>query len=340
MRVFVKGALLLGVLVGCAGTERPTSPAETPSFTLSAGATTTVAARGANALIRLSIQRGGDYANAVVLSAVGLPAHVTPTFSAGTLILGTDSSTLVLEVDTDAVPGIYQFTVRANGTGPVSDSSRIELIVPTPSISINTVTSAITVTASWSPIRVDFALGRQNGFFGPITLSLEGATNDIDTSFDPATLSSGVLWSALYVSSSFTSRRTTTSLTVKASGVGVADKRTTFTVTTEGQTRLSTGTTTLTVAPGGRALMPVTLARYGGMGDNVELEITGMPAGITATFSPSVVTTYQTLTALTLTVDVNASVAPGTYSLSLRSTFPGSHIGSSNAGINVIVAAP
>jgi aminopeptidase S len=83
-----------------------------------------------------------------------------------------------------------------------------------------------------------------------------------------------------------------------------------------------------TVLPGSNASYTITVARTGSGSVDVNLTITNLPAGVTATFVPSQVsfTGSQPLTkTASLTLATTASVAPGTYNFSVTGRDGHSH---------------
>jgi len=76
---------------------------------------------------------------------------------------------------------------------------------------------------------------------------------------------------------------------------------------------LTLSTATLTVAPGASGQTTVTIQRTGNPGA-ITLDVTGLPAGVTATANPA----STTLTTSTITIAVAASTVPGIYPLAVR----------------------
>src|SRR5215831_16668406 len=89
--------------------------------------------------------------------------------------------------------------------------------------------------------------------------------------------------------------------------------------------------TTLTLTSGGSGTSTVTLtpANFSG---NIALSVEGAPTGLTAAFNPSPATTTSVLTITTV-----ASLAPGTYTLTVRGTASG--LQDQTATLTVLVAA-
>lgn len=79
---------------------------------------------------------------------------------------------------------------------------------------------------------------------------------------------------------------------------------------------LATDDVSNSVSPGAEVIVPITINRTGGFSDAVALEVLGAPEGLSGTFSPN----PATGDASDLTVQTEASVAAGTYGLTVRGT--------------------
>lgn len=90
--------------------------------------------------------------------------------------------------------------------------------------------------------------------------------------------------------------------------------------TTPGFT-IGTSASTASVAPGASTTLTLTATRTGGFTGSIALTATGLPTGVTASFSPSTLTSGQTTSTLTLTAA--ATAATGTFTLTLRGNSTG-----------------
>lgn len=79
---------------------------------------------------------------------------------------------------------------------------------------------------------------------------------------------------------------------------------------------VSLSSTTLAVEQGSSGSVTATIGRTGTFTGTVNLSVEGVPSGLTASFSPTAITSGTTST--TLTVAVAASVTPGSYSFTIR----------------------
>lgn len=88
----------------------------------------------------------------------------------------------------------------------------------------------------------------------------------------------------------------------------------------------------LQMVRGGSAVTPLTLSRMNGFGGSVQFSISGLPAGVTATFTPALTTNTSLLTVTTA-----ANTAVGTYNAMITGTSGGLQ---HSVTLNLIVAPP
>jgi hypothetical protein len=126
-------------------------------------------------------------------------------------------------------------------------------------------------------------------------------------------------------------------LTVRAAyGNQVTERALTLTVNAPPDFTISLNPTSLTVQQGGSGTTRLTITPQGGFTGTVNLELVGAPSGVT--LSPtSVNVTGSSPVSQDLTVNVAASVAPGTYNLQVRAT-SGSLTKTANLGLTVTAA--
>lgn len=103
----------------------------TPNFALSASPTTVSVAQGGTKTTTVSTTVSGGFNSAVSLSATGLPAGVTASFSPTSIAApGSGSSTLTFSASSTATIGTSTVTINASGGG-VSHSTTVSLTVST-----------------------------------------------------------------------------------------------------------------------------------------------------------------------------------------------------------------
>jgi subtilase family serine protease len=156
-----------------------------------------------------------------------------------------------------------------------------------------------------------------DGFSGSVTLSASGLPSGVTAAFNPnpATTTSTLTLTA-------TSTATTGTVTVTITGTsGALTHTTTISLTvnpasTGGTFALSASPTTVTISQGGAAgTSTITITPQGGFSGSVTLSASGLPSGVTATFTPNPATSTSTLS---LTASSTATV--GTVSLRIVGT--------------------
>ncbi|MBC7896654.1 MAG: hypothetical protein H7066_14655 [Cytophagaceae bacterium] len=124
--------------------------------------------------------------------------------------------------------------------------------------------------------------------------------------------------------------------TVRGTAAGIGDATTTYTLTVAGAGSYSLAVlpSTLSLAPGANGTATVNLDRTNVSGA-VTLSLDGPPAGITASFLPA----SSTTNASTMTVSVDAAVAPGSYAVTVRGAATGLADRTTQFMVNVAVPA-
>ena len=258
----------------------------------------------------------------VNFSVAGLPSGVTASFSPNPTTGNT-----VLTLTASGTAAVGQSTLTVTGTsGSQTASSTLTLGIYAPTFTLSSYGS-INIgqgTSATSPVWIY----PQYGFTGNVTFSIAGLPSGLTASFSPNPASS----------------TTSTTLTLTASGAVTPGQ---YTLTITGTSVSITATTTLqvsiytpsfTVSTSGISLGEGTSGtgyayiypQYGFTG-NVNLAISGLPSGVTATFLPNPVTIASGgfSVSSTMTVTTASTATPGQYTLSVTAT-AGSQTATSN----------
>jgi subtilase family serine protease len=299
----------------------PTS--QTPAFTLAASPTAVSVVVGSSGSSTVTTTVSGGFDSAVALSATGQPSGVTVTFSPTSIAApGSGSSTVGLAVASGTATGTYTITVSGTG-GSITHTATISL----------TVTSAATpaFTLAASPTSVSIAQGStgkstittavSGGFSSAIALSASGLPSGVTAAFSPTSIAApGSGSSTLTFTVAATAAAGTSTITITGTGGGITRTATvSLTVTAAAQ-----GTFTISVSPtsgyldrGQSGYAVVTISVSGGFDSPVALSATGIPTGVTGSFSPTSITGSGS-SDFTLTV---ARRAPyGTYPITITGT--------------------
>jgi subtilisin family serine protease len=157
------------------------------------------------------------------------------------------------------------------------------------------------------------------GFTEPVSLAAAGLPAGATATFAPSTLPGGGS-STLTIATSASSPLGTFALAISATGGG-------HQATTSASLELAPPDFAIAATPASRAVNPgqtatytIDIASLGGFAGTVALSATGLPAGATASFSPSSVTAPGTST---LSVTTGAGTPEGTFALTITGTSGG-----------------
>ncbi len=303
-------AVVLGIYAaaGCTSENGGTEPGPTPAITLTVSPGNATIAPGGSADVTGTLTRSGGFTGAVVLTVEGAPAGVSGSISNESTSGGVTTATITITVAANATPGTYTLTVRGTGSG-VSDATATFTLTVSGFV-ITLTPSTLSVNQGDQGIS-EVGLTRTS-FNGTVALSLEGAPTGITGTFDPtpAPGSSSTLTIAVDAGVAVGEY----SLTVRGTATGQNDQTATLALTVAEQPdySLAADPNAFSIEQGmsGQSAIAITRTNFTGA---VTLSLGGAPAGMTGTFDPAA----PTDNASTLTIDVDVSVAPGVYNLTV-----------------------
>jgi len=277
---------------------------------------------GDSGTVSCTISSVNGFHSPVDLDTTGLPAGVTFSFNPDPVTPpqnGSSNSTLTLTVGSGVAPGSYPFKVTGKNDDLTQtfDMTLDVPVPPMPDFSVSCSPSTFTTTPG-SNATGTCTVSSIQGFNGPVDLDCANLPAGVSCGFvpDPVTPpADGNVNSAITV-------------TVAQSVLGGSYP---FQVTGKNGTNTKTFSTTLQVqdftitsspsaliaAPGGNATSTTTLTAIAGFNGSVDLDCSGLPAGITCTFNPDPVIPSASST---LTVDVNGSVPEAIYNFQITGT--------------------
>ena len=155
---------------------------------------------------------------------------------------------------------------------------------------------------------------RANGFTGAVALSVSGLPSGVTASIVPATTTDSS--ATLTLTASYAAALGASTVTINGTGTPGA-RTTTLNLTVAAPVvadfALTATPATLTVTRGTSNTTQIAIARSGGFADAVTLSATGLPDGVTGTFSPN----PATGTASTLTLSATSTAALGATSVTI-----------------------
>ena len=271
-----------------------------PDYSLSATSASVV--QGASGTSTITVNGINSFAGSVTLSASGLPSGVTASFSPAS---ATTSSTLTLTASSTATLGLATVTITGTSGSLIHTTTVSLTVTAAPDYSLSATSASVVQGASGTSTITVTPL---NSFSGLVALSASGLPSGVTASFSPASAtSSSVL--TLTVSST----ATVGSATVTVTGTsGSLTHTATFTLTVTAAPDYSLSATSASVVPGASGTSTITVTPLNSFSGSVALSASGLPAGVTASFSPASATTTSTLT---LTASSAATVGPATVTI-------------------------
>jgi subtilase family serine protease len=291
-----------------------------PTFSLTTNSTLSLPIGGSTSTYVSVIGQYG-FSASVTLSVTGLPAGVTAVWGGNPT---TSSSTLYLYSSSSVTPGQYPVVVTGV-SGSQSASSNVTLSVNAPSFTLSA--SGPLAIGQGTSASTYLYVNAQNGFAGTVNLSASGLPSGMTVTFSPAS-------TTYYSSVSFQASASvpTGQYTVTITGTsGTLTASTTLTININTPT-FTVSAYNLTVGAGYSGTSSVYVSDQYGFTGSVSLSVSGLPSGVTASFSPTS-TTYSS----TLTLTVGSAVPTGNYTLTVTGV-SGSKTVSSTFVLNVAAA--
>ncbi len=315
-----------------------------PTFSLAANPASVSAKDGASVTTSITVTVANGFDAAVALSASGLPAGVTASFSPASIAApGSGSSTLTLTASSTAPVGSYAVTVTGIGGG-VTQTVTLTLAVtagtgagfalaanPTSVAAApgDSITSTITSTVS-------------GGFNSAVALSASGMPTGVTASFSPASIASpGSGTSTLTLTASNSAVAGTYAITVTGTGDSITETTTvSFTVSAgSGATfNLAASPASVAVAQGGSGTTTITSTIVDGYDGTVTFSDSGLPTGVTASFAPASLAAPGSGTT-TLTLTASSSAAAGSYTVNVIGTGVGGVFQSISVPLTITTAS-
>ena len=308
------GAALINALA-------PTSTS--PAFAIFSSPASVSVVQGNSGSSTISTTVSGGFNSAVGLTASGQPSGVTVSFSPSSIAApGSGSSTMTLAVAAGTTSGTYPITVTGTGGG-ASQTTTVTLTVtaaPVPAFTLSASPSSVSVVQG-SNGSSTISTTVSGGFNSAVGLTASGQPSGVTVSFTPSSIAapgSGSSTMTIAVASSTTAG--TYPITVTGTGGGITHTATvTLTVTSA-----ATGNFSISLSPSSGGLRQgqsayglVNVSASGGFKGVVTFSATGIPSGVTGTFSPKTVTGSGTVD-FTISVAINAPV--GTYPITITGT--------------------
>ena len=275
--------------------------------------------QGKTTTLPVSVVTSGAFSGAVTLAVTDLPSGVTAAWSTNNFSPGaaTTTSTLTITASASATLGTVPVTITATGDS-LSGQTPLYLSVAAPpsvQLSLSATTLSMNSTASQTLIaKVTLAGGVSPTLPAGAAFSVTGLPTGVTASWSAPALVSGLVQSTLTLTGSGTARISSQSLSITAAITNATDKivynstqTATLAVTMTPALTVTPASSSLTVQQGATATNVISIATGGSFSTPVTLALTGLPSGVTATWSSSSVTPTGANGAATSTLTLTAS---------------------------------
>ncbi len=322
-----------GVTAQTATVALTVTASSAPDFALTASPASLSIVSGLTGTSTVTIARTGGFAGNVTLALEGAPAGVTGVFAPNPATAGT--STLTISTTTAAAAGTFNLVVRGTASGQTDRTTTIALTVaPVAGISLAigspTLSAAVGATATSTVTIV-----RAGSFAGDVALTAENLPTGVTASFAPATLTTGVTTSTLTLTAGSTASAATTNITVRATGTGVTAQAGTIAFTVTAAQGITVAASAVSIQQGATGASTITITRLGGFAATVNLAVTGLPSGVTATFTPAAVTG----TTSSLSFVVSGTATTGSFNPTITATATGATTVTATVPLTITVVA-
>jgi cellulase/cellobiase CelA1 len=273
----------------------PPVPTDTnPTFSIFGNGASVM--QGSTATTSITVLPVNNFAGTVALSISGLPSGVTASFNPASIANGSGASTLTFTAAANATVPAAPVVLTVTGTsGSIVQTTTINLtIVGRPDFSITAAPpAAVTITPGSNPTAT-VTVASLFGFTGSVSISATGLPAGVSANFSPSSVNgSGT------IVVNFNAQTTTPAGTTNISIVGTSGSlthSTTIALTVTGPSDFSLSATNASLVQGGTGTSTVTITPGGGFTGTVALSVSGLPAGVTASFNPTSTTSTSTLT--------------------------------------------
>ena len=276
-------------------------------FSLSASPNAVTITQSGQGTSTITITPLNGFSGSVTLSASGLPNGVTAAFSPNP---ATTTSTLTLTASATAATGTVAVTITGT-SGTLTETTTLSLAVQ--GFSLSASPNAVTITQGGQGTST-ITITPLNGFSGSVTLSASGLPNGVTAAFSP---NPATTTSTLTLTASATAATGTVAVTITGtSGALTNTTPLSLTVNAPPNFSLSASPNAVTIAQGGaNGTSTITITPVNGFSGNVTLTASGLPKGVTASFSPNPAASTSILT-----LTASATAATGTVTVTVTGT--------------------
>jgi len=294
-----------------------------PGFSLSSSPTSVSVVQGNAGTSTITSTVTGGFNSAVTLSASGQPSTVTVVFSP-TSITGTGTSTMTMTVGGSTATGTYTITVTGTPASGTTETTTVSLTVtgtPTPAFTISASPTSVSVVQGNNGTST-ITTAVSGGFNSAIALSASGQPTGVTVTFNPTSIAAGSGTSTMTMAVASSTAVGTYTITVTGTGGGITHTATvslTVTAPSSGAFTISVSPTSGSLRRGQSGYAVVTTKVSGGFNSAIALSATGLPSGVTYSFSPASIAAPGSGTSH-FNLTVSNTAATGTYPITITGT--------------------
>ena len=285
--------------------------ASVPNFGLSASPSSLTFIQGNSGTSTITVTPQNGFTSSVSLSASGMPSGVTAAFNPTS---ATTTSTLTLTASSTAATGTATVTITGT-SGSLSHTTTVSLTInaaPVPDFSLSASPSSLTFMQGNSGTST-VTVTPVNGFSSGVSLSASGLPTGVTAAFSPP---SATTTSTLTLTASSSATTGTATVTITGTSGSLTHTATvSLTVNAAPVPTFSLSASPATVTAGASGTSTVTITPQNGFSASVSLSVSGLPSGVTGSFSPT-----SAMTTSTLTLSASSAAAPGTSTLTITGT--------------------
>jgi hypothetical protein len=288
------------------------APPPPPDYTLSATPPSRTVVQGAVTNYTVNIAPTGGFTGSVMLSVSGLPSGAAGTFSPNPATASSSAMSVTTSTSTQA--GSYTPTITGV-SGNLTRTTSITLVIQaasTPDYSLSATPSSSTVVQG-AGTSYTVNITPTGGFTGLVTLSVSALPTGANATLSPNLTATS---STMSVTTTATTLAGSYPLTITGTS-GTLTHTTSVTLVVQAAAApgysLSSNPSSTSIVQGARTTYTVTITRTGGFAGAVAVSASGLPSGVTASFSPATTTG----TSSTLTVTTSTSTRTGSYTLTI-----------------------
>lgn len=297
-------------ITGTCGTQTATTTLSVgvyvPTFTLSASSAAVGQGNSTTSWIWVNDQYG--FGGNVNLSISGLPPGVTASFSPNPTA---GSSTLTLTASTTAIIGQYNLTITGTSGGQTA-STTVPLGVYAPTFNLYG-SGSVTLDQGGTESNSYISVSSQFGFSGNVTLSASGLPAGVTVSFSPNPTAAT---STMTFTATDSATPGTAAITITGVSGGLTSTMTVSLTIVASTFNLSAAPAQVHLLPGASTSASIAIITQTGFSSSVNLSATGLPSGVTASFSPNPTSTGASV----LTLTAADSAVPGTGVVTISGT--------------------